>query len=129
GRAGEGGGGRRRDPAGVATRLRGGGVEPGLHADVLAAGPRARRHDRGAGPALPAAPGPAVTALAVLAALLVVGLLAGAAAQAIAEATDRRRCPALGRLVRVGDTVLHVVVEGSGPVVLMDSGLGGSSIE
>ena len=37
--------------------------------------------------------------------------------------------PAPGRLVRVGDAELHVVVEGNGPAVLFDSGIGGSSIE
>jgi len=37
--------------------------------------------------------------------------------------------PAPGRLVRVGDAELHVIVEGNGPAVLFDSGIGGSSIE
>lgn len=45
------------------------------------------------------------------------------------ERRDRRRYPAPGRLVQVGDVEVHVVVEGSGPPVLIDSGLGGSSIE
>jgi pimeloyl-ACP methyl ester carboxylesterase len=56
-------------------------------------------------------------------------LLVGAVAQRAAEATDRRKHPAPGRQVSVGDAQVHVVVEGSGPVVLIDSGLGGSSIE
>lgn len=63
-----------------------------------------------------------LTGVAVLA-------VAGAALQRMAEARDRRRYPAPGRQIRVGDAELHVVVEGSGPVVLIDSGLGGSSIE
>lgn len=60
-----------------------------------------------------------------------VGALAigGAAAQRLAEFRDRRRYPAPGRRIDVGDAQLHVVVEGTGPVVLIDSGLGGSSIE
>lgn len=53
----------------------------------------------------------------------------GALAQWLCERRDRRNLPAPGRLVRVADAELHVVVEGSGPVVLFDSGLGGSSIE
>jgi pimeloyl-ACP methyl ester carboxylesterase len=53
----------------------------------------------------------------------------GAGAQRFAEARDLRRFPAPGRLVRVCDVDLHVVVQGHGPVVLLDSGLGGSSIE
>jgi pimeloyl-ACP methyl ester carboxylesterase len=64
---------------------------------------------------------------------LVLALLAlaggGAVAQAVAERRDRRALPAPGRYVRVGDAEVHVVVEGRGPVVLLDSGLGGSSIE
>lgn len=61
---------------------------------------------------------------------VVLGLLAaGAAAQAGAEARDRRRHPAPGRVVRAGDVDVHVLVEGSGPAVLVDSGLGGSSLE
>lgn len=49
--------------------------------------------------------------------------------QWIAERRDLRRNPAPGRFVRLSDTEVHVVVEGSGPPVLIDSGLGGSSIE
>lgn len=55
--------------------------------------------------------------------------LSGAGAQRWAEARDRRRYPAPGRLMRAGDVDLHVVVQGRGPAVLLDSGLGGSSIE
>ncbi|HET6908051.1 MAG TPA: alpha/beta hydrolase [Mycobacteriales bacterium] len=57
------------------------------------------------------------------------GAALGAVAQRLAEARDRRRFPMPGRLVEVDGTALHVVVEGSGPVVLIDSGLGGSCLE
>lgn len=50
-------------------------------------------------------------------------------AQRLAERRDKRRFPAPGRVVRLSDADVHVVVEGSGPPVLLDSGLGGSSIE
>jgi pimeloyl-ACP methyl ester carboxylesterase len=53
----------------------------------------------------------------------------GAVAQGWGEARDRRRFPPPGRMVDVDGVRLHVVVEGSGPVVLIDSGLGGSSLE
>ena len=53
----------------------------------------------------------------------------GYAVQRGVEGRDLRRHPAPGRQVRLGDATVHVVVEGSGPVVLFDSGLGGSSIE
>jgi pimeloyl-ACP methyl ester carboxylesterase len=53
----------------------------------------------------------------------------GALVQRTAEWRDRRTHPAPGRLVDAGDARVHVVIEGSGPVVLIDSGLGGSSIE
>lgn len=49
--------------------------------------------------------------------------------QSIAERRDVRRHPAPGQLVRLSDAEVHVVVEGRGPAVLFDSGLGGSSIE
>jgi pimeloyl-ACP methyl ester carboxylesterase len=64
----------------------------------------------------------ALTAAALLAAT-------GASAQRLAEARDRRTFPAPGTRMRVGDVDLHVVVQGRGPAVLIDSGLGGSSIE
>jgi pimeloyl-ACP methyl ester carboxylesterase len=54
---------------------------------------------------------------------------AGGLTQWLAERRDRRRLPPPGRLVHLSDVDLHVVVEGSGPPVLIDSGLGGSSIE
>jgi pimeloyl-ACP methyl ester carboxylesterase len=55
--------------------------------------------------------------------------VAGAGVQRWAEARDRHQYPAPGRFVLVDDVQLHVVIEGRGPVVLIDSGLGGSSIE
>lgn len=60
----------------------------------------------------------------------VAGLVAaGAVGQRAAELRDARRYPRPGTLVRAGDTTLHTIVEGSGPVVLVDSGLGGSNLE
>jgi pimeloyl-ACP methyl ester carboxylesterase len=56
-------------------------------------------------------------------------LLLGAVGQQLAERRDRRRHPAPGELVRLRDCTVHVLVQGSGPTVLFDSGLGGSSIE
>jgi pimeloyl-ACP methyl ester carboxylesterase len=55
--------------------------------------------------------------------------VAGYAGQRWAEARDRRRFPAPGRFVDVDGVRLHVLVEGSGPLVVIDSGLGGSCIE
>lgn len=63
-----------------------------------------------------------------LAGLLGLGA-AAACMQWFAERRDSRKHPAPGRLVRLSDAEVHVVVEGSGPPVLIDSGLGGSSIE
>ena len=68
---------------------------------------------------------------------MLIALAAGCAAlgaigyggQRVAEARDRRRFPSPGRLVTVDGVVLHTVVEGSGPVVLIDSGLGGGCLE
>ncbi|HWA67728.1 MAG TPA: alpha/beta hydrolase [Mycobacteriales bacterium] len=67
-------------------------------------------------------------ALTVVAAVAVC-LVGAALLQRWLEARDRRRFAPPGRLVQVGDELVHVVVEGSGPTVLIDSGLGGSSIE
>lgn len=62
--------------------------------------------------------------------LALVGLgVGGGLAQRLTELRDRKRFPAPGRLLRLADCDVHVVVEGSGPPVLFDSGLGGSSIE
>jgi len=63
--------------------------------------------------------------LAAVAALPVLGY----GGQRWAESRDRRRFQAPGRIVEVDGAQLHVVVEGSGPVVLIDSGLGGCHSE
>lgn len=60
---------------------------------------------------------------------MAVGLVAGAVGQRLAEAQDLRRFPMPGRLVEANGNPVHVVVEGSGPVVVIDSGLGGSCLE
>lgn len=66
------------------------------------------------------------TTLAVFAALPV----AGAAYQALGEHRDRLRHPMRGRLIDVGGHRLHVHGMGNaGPTVVIDSGIGGSSIE
>jgi pimeloyl-ACP methyl ester carboxylesterase len=57
-------------------------------------------------------------------------LISGTAlAQWLAERRDKSKYPPPGRVVHLTDADVHVVVEGSGPPVLFDSGLGGSSIE
>lgn len=53
----------------------------------------------------------------------------GALMQWAAQRRDRHANPAPGRVLQLSDADVHVVVEGSGPPVLFDSGLGGSSIE
>ena len=63
----------------------------------------------------------------LVALLAVIG--GGALVQWLAERRDAQKLPAPGRLVHLTDAHVHVVVEGSGPPVLFDSGLGGSSIE
>lgn len=55
--------------------------------------------------------------------------LAGVTVQQVTEWQDRRRNPPPGRFVQLSDASVHVVVEGDGPPVLLDSGLGGSSLE
>jgi pimeloyl-ACP methyl ester carboxylesterase len=67
--------------------------------------------------------------LTALAATLVAAAAAGSVGQRWAEARDRKAFPAPGRLVEVDGVTLHAVVSGTGPVVLIDSGLGGSSAE
>ena len=66
-----------------------------------------------------------MTLLWVLLGIVVLGTVG----QQVAERHDRARYPMPGRLVDVGDARVHVVSEGNGPLVLLDSGLGGSSIE
>jgi pimeloyl-ACP methyl ester carboxylesterase len=66
--------------------------------------------------------------LILLASLGGLGLI-GYGGQRLAESRDRKRFAAPGRLVTVDGLVLHAVVEGSGPVVLIDSGLGGGCLE
>jgi pimeloyl-ACP methyl ester carboxylesterase len=53
----------------------------------------------------------------------------GFAGQRLAEARDRRRWPMPGRLIDVDGETIHVVVNGSGPTVLIDSGLGSAGLE
>ncbi len=55
--------------------------------------------------------------------------VAGYAGQRWAEARDRGRYRMPGRLLDVNGERIHVVVDGSGPAVLLDSGLGGSNLE
>ena len=68
--------------------------------------------------------------LAALAGLIVVLGLAGASYEAIAAAGDARRYPAPGQLVDVGGYRLHIQCVGTGsPTVVLDAGLGGSSLD
>jgi pimeloyl-ACP methyl ester carboxylesterase len=64
------------------------------------------------------------------AALAAAGLVAGMIYQAIGSARDARRFPAPGRLVRCGDGGrLHLVGMGdAGPTVILDAGIGASSL-
>ena len=62
-------------------------------------------------------------------AIPVAALSAGFLGQRLADARSRKRFSMPGRLVEVDGEQIHVVVEGSGPTVLLDSGLGGSGIE
>ena len=68
--------------------------------------------------------------LTALAGLIVVLALVGASYEAIAAAGDARRYPALGQLVDVGGYRLHIQCVGVGsPTVVLDAGLGGSSLD
>jgi pimeloyl-ACP methyl ester carboxylesterase len=68
--------------------------------------------------------------LAALVGLLVALGLAGASYEAIAAAGDARRYPPPGRLVDVGGERLHIQCVGTGsPTVVLDAGLGGSSLD
>src|SRR5215213_1175214 len=62
--------------------------------------------------------------------LIVVLALAGASFEAIAAAGDARRYPAPGQLVDIGGYRLHIQCVGTGsPTVVLDAGLGGSSLD
>jgi pimeloyl-ACP methyl ester carboxylesterase len=66
---------------------------------------------------------------ALLGFLVVLGLV-GASYEAIAPAGDARRYPAPGQLVDVGGERLHIQCVGAGsPTVVLDAGLGGSSLD
>jgi pimeloyl-ACP methyl ester carboxylesterase len=68
--------------------------------------------------------------LAALVGLIAVLALAGASYEAIAAAGDARRYPAPGQLVDVGGYRLHIQCVGTGsPTVVLDAGLGGSSLD
>src|SRR5437867_4562820 len=68
--------------------------------------------------------------LAALVGLIVVLALAGASYEAIAAAGDARRYPAPGQLVDIGGYRLHIQCVGAGsPTVVLDAGLGGSSLD
>lgn len=68
--------------------------------------------------------------LAALLGLVVVLGLVGACYEAIAAAGDARRYPAPGQLVDVGGERLHISCVGAGsPTVVLDAGLGGSSLD
>src|SRR5215207_8827824 len=68
--------------------------------------------------------------LAALFGLIAVLALAGASYEAIAAAGDARRYPAPGQLVDIGGYRLHIQCVGAGsPTVVLDAGLGGSSLD
>jgi pimeloyl-ACP methyl ester carboxylesterase len=68
--------------------------------------------------------------LAAVAGLIVVLALVGASYEAIAAAGDARRYPVPGQLVDVGGERLHIQCVGTGsPTVVLDAGLGGSSLD
>ena len=68
--------------------------------------------------------------LAALVGLLVVLGLIGASYEAIAAAGDAQRYPAPGQLVDIGGYRLHIQCVGTGsPTVVLDAGLGGSSLD
>src|SRR5690242_6994791 len=68
--------------------------------------------------------------LVALVGLIVVLGLVGASYEAIAAVGDARRYPAPGQLVDVGGYRLHIQCVGTGsPTVVLDAGLGGSSLD
>jgi pimeloyl-ACP methyl ester carboxylesterase len=69
-------------------------------------------------------------AIGVLLALFAILALAGASYEAIAAAGDARTYPPPGQLVDVGGYRLHIHCVGTGsPTVVLESGLGGSSLD
>jgi pimeloyl-ACP methyl ester carboxylesterase len=67
--------------------------------------------------------------LVVPAAVLIAVLLAGLAYQRVATAASFRRYKAPGRMVDVGGYKLHIHCTGRGPSVVLESGLGGWSVD
>ena len=69
--------------------------------------------------------------LLIIGSLSLVGLLLlGLISQAIASAVDAARYPAPGKLVDIGGYQLHINCTGTGsPTVILDAGLGGSSLD
>ena len=68
--------------------------------------------------------------LAALVALIAILALAGASYEAIAATGDARHYPPPGQLVDVGGFRLHIDCVGTGsPTVVLDAGLGGSSLD
>jgi pimeloyl-ACP methyl ester carboxylesterase len=68
--------------------------------------------------------------LAAVVGLIAVLALVGASYEAIAAAGDARRYPPPGQLVDVGGYRLHIQCVGAGsPTVVLDAGLGGSSLD
>jgi len=66
--------------------------------------------------------------IAVLSAVVLVCVL-GAVAQRAGEAADLERYRPDGRFVDVDQRRVHVIVEGTGPLVALVSGLGGSTAD
>jgi pimeloyl-ACP methyl ester carboxylesterase len=68
--------------------------------------------------------------LAALVGLIAVLALVGASYEAIAARGDARRYPAPGQMVDIGGYRLHIQCVGTGsPTVVLDAGLGGSSLD
>ena len=68
--------------------------------------------------------------LLVLVTLLVLLVATGLLYQKIASAVDASRYPAFGKLIDVGGYRLHINCTGIGsPTVILDAGLGGSSLD
>lgn len=68
--------------------------------------------------------------LAALVGLLIILGLVGASYEAIAARGDAQRYPAPGQLIDVGGYRLHIQCVGAGsPTVVLDAGLGGSSLD